>query len=55
MQKDPKLLVNMHGPFVMLARWMLNWRDKNVVKVYVQVYVELRLLGLNRPILLMCM
>ena len=29
-------VVNMHGPFVyMLVRWMLNWRDKNVIKVYV--------------------
>ena len=31
----PNLPVNMDGPFVMLVRWMFNWRDKNVIKVYV--------------------
>ena len=34
---------------------MLNWRDENVIKVYVQDKRELRLLGSNGPILFMSM
>ena len=53
----PKLLVNMHGPLVMLVRRMLNWRDKKEIKVTCsqQDKRELRLLRSNRPILLMSM